>query len=111
MPPAFLGLVKVCPTPTVGITPWMQTHVWIQTPLDAGQVTCDACWEANNPPPPDAGHVTCDARWEANSPENKMTDTRKDITLSKTLFAGGNNELMTGQIKLDGPLCVIVVCL
>ena len=51
---------------------------WRQTLLDAyppGHVTCDACWEANTPPPP----------------VDRMTDACKNITLPQTSFAGGNN--------------------
>ena len=44
---------------------------------------------AGKPTPLDAGHVTCDACWEAKPPVNKMTHTCKNITLPQTSFAGG----------------------
>ena len=40
-------------------------------------------------PPPDAGHVTCAACWEA-TPVNRMTHRCKNITLSQTSSADGN---------------------
>ena len=39
--------------------------------------------------PMDAGHVTCDACWEATP--RGQTNTCENITLSQTSFAGGND--------------------
>ena len=50
--------------PSEGKPPWMQTP---------DHVTCNACWES-------IPHSA-----------NRMTDTRKNITLPQTSFAGGKN--------------------
>ena len=48
--------------------------------------------------PLDAGHVTCDACWE-DTPMDTMTDTCKNITFPQTLFASGNN--FSVKLKLN----------
>ena len=90
--PAFLVLAGGLPTPCTQTPPpqWMQTD-----PLDAGHVTCDACWEAALRP----------------TSVNRKTDTCKNVTLPQTSFAGGNKphgplyngwKLMRQVTKLEG---------
>ena len=63
------------PNPLDADLPWRQTSLDADPP---GHVTCDACWEANLPPPP----------WTEG-----MTDTCENITLPQTSFVDGKNLL------------------
>ena len=74
--------------PSVGGPPGCRPvmHAGKLTPLDAGHVTCNACWEANP-----TGCWSCDL-WcilGTKPPVNKMTHTCKNIDLPQTSFAGG----------------------
>ena len=64
-------------------------------PSDANPLVMWPVMYAGKPTPPpllvDAGHVTCDACWEAKPPlpMDRMTDMCKNITLSRISFVGG----------------------
>ena len=67
--------------------------LWMQPPLDANpQRQTPLPTDATPPPrcrPP--GHVTCDACWEANRPPpSGQTNTCENITLPKISFTGSN---------------------